>query len=1136
MMESGQSRSTTPKQLAPARPQRLTISRGEQFDLQANFKVEWKTNAILGDDITPNTPQKSSRYLDGVCPTTETALPPTPASAGDGKHALQDDYESAPMKRKRAGSGTHDEDTSDDRLRKSRRVGVRPLGIEQWLEGELDVVDDELAVMEEKLVAMEKNLVPVGREIYELQSHQKDLEKKQEEQGKRLETTEHETQRDVQALQTVTQEHTLNIANLDETFTQRLENQARQATQLLERHNALTIGVGSHTTRLDAFETRVTANTTTIETVRTSVKDEAKKSQTNLRNHKTQLTRQITQVEDMLNGRLTASETDLKQRITKVDEGFKGLETKVEKNLEEQIPRANNLIKQIAKVEEQLKARPTHDEIQPLLSDADETRAALRVMIETGQGDQGRKLEELRADLASTLGKHHKDLDDKIIQVSSDLQMNKDALNGNFTRYDDRLNHLTKEHLEQRHRATALETSNVTFSATLSGMQSSLDVTQQTTNKVQIETASYQERNDATTSQHTLNISDLRTRVQTLEDKAATKHDPRSPFAAKFTPQTPGPPQPLSSASGDSPSDLVPKVKYLMERDTRNRKYIENHETGLVNLVERCERNKARVLQLEEQVKELKSEKEAMSEKQTALEQKFAKMEEQRALDKKRVDEAFVAMQRMAEDIAATKTTRSASVSDMAQTSQHDRRSHQPTSQQASFERLEQRIDDVSCKLKANKTISESKFMKVERLLDEGKASVSSLRSHLQQSIQASDHDHAKATDLLREDMEDRFNTAITAIQEESQRSRAASEKDQASLLQQLDVWWNEASNELQEATDLTDKRADERLTKYFGQVKVLLKDLAGRIDDVESAQRRNSDALDSLEPVKSFRTDVETLMQTFSDRIDKVEAAGQASTPVTQLSSAVVDDISDIRYNVDTLLQHRHMKDTDLANMRRNLERVINDLAALSAARDARTKSHPTAAQLSKLQNSLFEHVETVRAGLADKISHQALVADQRCHDRMEGAKASIEGVRESHNHLVDRVNSGGTPASYPSPPLQSPRMQSQPQHAIGTPYSGIPTHQYAHPQVLSRQPQPPPVQQQHVRTVSNNAVQIPRTQTPAMMYPSQAQSRPATPILRSNASSTQPNNGPFAHPSVAASPNFTPEQQANRRFSTAN
>ncbi|KAF2829782.1 hypothetical protein CC86DRAFT_403124 [Ophiobolus disseminans] len=911
-MEFGKSRCATPKHLLLARPQPLAVPE--------------RTH------ITPDTPQRSTCLPDNVYQTTETILPPTPASIGDDKDALLGNYDQTHMKRKRADSQALDEDSFGGLGRKLRRFD----GAAFWAS-----IGDGFDRFQEDA------LLPMKDSICKLQLRHEQLNEKQTEQEEQLSTIKEAVRKDVQTLRTDTEKHTSDIAASTQTCTHRFQGQSQQVTNLSTRQNTLAGTVDSHITQLPALEESSTATATSVGTIRNTVNRETAKLHTQLRNHKCSVTNQVRQMEELLKGQIAEDKKEFKEQVTK------------------------------------------------LSKEAKESAIALETMIKTSEDSQGRKFEKLDTDLASTLGR----MDRKIAQSSPDT----DALTANFSRYDDRLNYTTKEHLERyvlaQQNTANLGKSQEALSKIVDGIQLSLERVQQITDKFKTDITSYQDRHDVITSQHTRDISDLKSRLQPFEEKVAMKLHPPSPLAARFVPQSPAGLEAMSLASGDSPGNLVSIITYLIERSARADRYVKNHEKGLSNTNERFESNKKRMADLHKKVTSLESSNKAIFAKHAASEQKIAEVERQHASDqetnKNRINELLHTMKVMADNMGTMQKAQQALVPNTAQTTNRNE-----TSSCTKLEHLHQRVDAVEGQIEGNKTIADAKFVKSERLLEECTRFIRS---------------GAANTEELRQDMENRFETAISATEEVLRRSHATSKQHQTALLQQLDIGYNEAVNKLHEATAFTDKRVDETMAKILATEEVSLMALTKRVNDIESVQKASNESHAStqqqvskvqsltLDPgqMKTLRSDLGICVQALEDRIDNMEAAQkpspsmeQPSSWMEQPSSSTGEEFKVLRYDVDTLMQNRQMKEIDYANMRRNFGSLSKSVQVCAKG-----------AQLIALDTRLREYLKSVISDMLEDFAQQSLVANQRCHDRMEGTKAIIDRVEQAHNQLSARL-----------------------------------------------------------------------------------------------------------------------------------
>lgn len=173
-------------------------------------------------------------------------------------------------------------------------------------------------------------------------------------------------------------------------------------------------------------------------------------------------------------------------------------------------------------------------------------------------------------------------------------------------------------------------------------------------------------------------------------------------------------------------------------------------------------------------------------------------------------------------------------------------------SNEAMKERLTKRIDDAESQLTAYKIIANSKLAELKRLIGE----------------------HGLAITTTATNMENRFETAMVAIQEESRCNQVLSVQDCAAIRQEMESERVEVWNKINEGIESTDKRVDERLTNYFARWKELYERQSEQIANFENAhQHKQPPPIVDTNVVEILLEGMEKLGQALHDRIDVLEA-----------------------------------------------------------------------------------------------------------------------------------------------------------------------------------------------------------------------------------------------------------------------
>jgi len=877
----------------------------------------------------------------------------------------------------------------------------------------------------------------------------------------------------VPALREVTETHTADINNLTRTSNERFAGHKRQLDDLTARHDTLDGTVSENTSAIQKICSTLSSSTDKTVELEKHGEAKVKKQQTQFLNHTSNTTKKIEKVdgkhdayktimEASLNVIRTGNIPEFRTDLTNIDTTVKDLQAhkaKVNKELDERMPEAFITVQATIKKNDEL-AKTTKTEVQQLLATETEARkqtdAASEAELKSSAEAQNKRLDKIKVDLTAQ-GVKIKSCEDSQAAVSKKLdakyahfdeRMNRNSrlvceeltslkqetgcMKAKHGVYDDRLNHITKDQLDfqvtANQRMSKLEISQEVASSDLSTLRSSLQMVRESLDAANTQATNHQSLTNGTTSKHTLEITGLHARVSTLEENEASKLVSTSP-----SPQTP-------SALLAVESSIVELLKDV----TRLKKCTNNHENGLLNHNETIKGHKLWITKLKEEVKQVTSTNEALSQKIAEMEAQRIKDEEKRKSEREQDDkhdtEVQSTMQEMRKEIDELKTGRQSSVS------------------AKNFDRMEQRVDDLRCE-------AETGIGRLDRLVDRDAAAVSKLRSKVDTVAGENDQAFRKLFTWVR-DLEDRFQTAVDTIEA---RCGAAFEKRSTTIRTDVDAKLKELSNNISKTIDT---RSNEKATKASAAVQKLVEKERERIDNLEAAQKRAKKGSSITQAVEAegqapvvdidaikttLQNDIATSMQGLSGQVEAVEAAQASLVPVADTdkldtictevravservkaleetaqarrATGAIDDfdtfrneyqtttqafvqrvdaieasqkssrgpppteaIKSLRYDLDTLTQKHQTKAADLQNLRRNFENLTKPGGSLATKAYVANKSR------------------VVKSDIEGKIVDNFERASTTCLDRMEAVKYNVQSTFES----VDEVENQYHEVSY--------------------------------------------------------------------------------------------------------------------------
>ncbi|CAO2651142.1 Nn.00g094390.m01.CDS01 [Neocucurbitaria sp. VM-36] len=771
-----------------------------------------------------------------------------------------------------------------------------------------------------------------------------------------------------------------------------------------------------------------------------------------LRERTTEHTKMLEELEQSLNSKATSE--DVGNHTNKNNErmaNFTSQQTKLETLVQDHIA--------------QLKETTTKAEVSKLFVDE---RSATQTAILTSSAELDRKLkvvedigvqtaEDLKSDFTLKMGKHQIDVDDKINKGIDNyrasiprLQTDVTELQSTTVQHEKQLLELSKARFlctENVDRVKELEADHNKLSAIVEKCQS--DIIQCIENvKRRVDTL--QKSLDEHSMQTSPQTSESLTRLTTLEEAVLRGGDPRSSTTKSPAPSSSPvcPPYENWNWAFKAAQLHVDALKHHHDQYKSLRSQNKTHEQQIQDLIKTSEGSQTNL-------------GERIAKMQVELEEKFenrmTKLQEQHDAEKTtmtaRVDQAYAALQAIAVTIGALKTDKQLVAPRKDSAAEYHRRQ----SVQELYPQLDKRLDEISSRVLANKVLTTARLDKVERIINEDGQRISQ----------------------LDEDLERRFETVVTVVQDESKRNRANWEQALIAFQTETKAQMDEAKDGLSAFRESLDLRINERAAAFekktynvLDMVDQRTTDLEDRADATKTATEVSSVALEAINKrvtdLASSHESNEKVVETSSavlgvldKRVTELESADKATSINFREPLAATIDFKQLCFNVDNLISNRQTNDIAIRNLLRHVENIkpletkVDELSNVQSMLANAQHGYVTNERLSGHEQWLHNQIGIE----VDKlVKYMDLNANQRCYDRVETVKEDVKtvqqdvrevkqttlGLIEKHNMLVGNFikrTIPQAPVAYPSPTPVNSTIESNPpqKSAIAQPFPGF-------------------------------------------------------------------------------------------------
>jgi chromosome segregation ATPase len=958
-MEPNDPQSAAPASRTTNRPHRLDLS------VEPSSKKSPVTHPTDSDqEDAPNTPSAIRSSTALVCTTNE--LPPTPTSAIEIKSC------SAGIKRKRVDGCGGDADDDEGHRAKSRFITLNKGGIS---------IDSLLASY------ITSATEPVYQEQDDLHKAMEDLRTSQANASSKSEA-------DLLALRTQGEGHikkhndlalktkqlTESIATVEKgtSDVRKLHDDTTTKLQQLEQDIHTKANVADVDRRIEKQDAIITTNTERLETLDRKIDNRMTRSSFVVKEKEAQETLRtaITTTKSELGEKLKTTKSELNEKMkTTSDVAEEARQVGAECRL---------------KVEEY--RNEANREITDGLKGLNDTLAPLGKVVTAIQGDVTAL--QLRTDTFAPLGKKVTTLQGEVTALQLLTDNHEKALSDTTTKevvID--LIAPTRNSLE------TLEGQHDTLSGNVKAVQTKTDTMQQSIATLDTQAKLFQDHLEVTVPETSGAIKSLTSRVETLEQKNATKAQPTTLTTKEVSPETP---------AKNSTAPLTLEKLYNWQCDhkkglTTHDKYFKEDRKSIAHLNSRIDTQN-------EEIATLKQTREQVEADNKQLRNDFE-------AEKLRTNQAIQCIQALTAQMAAFQSQMLHPAVNKAPAKPPSESERRRSSQADDAEKkLNERVDTLWNTVVGNDTLANAKIRKVERMVKESDPRIS--------SVERTNDLHEQQISKLRQDMEARFETAIAHSDATAnagfRRNQNAYENALTRSAARIDKDIGSLTNALSTAKADVEARVEEQAEKLkttdaaLGRLDQRVVDLKTDKPLTQAAQESSSASIEALnervgkseffyEAATQASTAASAKLDTLDARMTNLEATYHTAqqVPTTTTSPKNKLDLISLQHELDKVKARCDDIEIGSRNFSHNKKRITALEKKFEELNDAQSAFVAGCVTSEQMTEALEKQISECKSSLEKAIGLQDWHANQRCHNRMEGVKEAHRMWAKEHNQV---------------------------------------------------------------------------------------------------------------------------------------